>query len=635
MPATVASYGTWSSPVTPDLMGSTGSGLPIAGFAYVEPVQGRVCWTERRPADGGRSTLIRRDREGWLEELTPAPFSVGSRVHEYGGRCYAVAGGITWFSNRADDRIYRRDAGGGIRALTPEGELRYSDPCVDEAREFLYCVMEDHRGQGEPENTLVAVPAGGGEPRVIASGYDFYSSPRLSPDGSKLAWVCWRHPNMPWDETEVWVAELAGHGLEDSHQVAGAAGESVSSPSWSPSGQLHFLSDREGFTNLYRLDQEGPRAIGPQGLDGGGGYDFCPDGRVFYVLVREGSESLVLLDPASDHMKEIPTPFTYFCEVRTAGDRALVVAAGPEHLPAVALVSPEGEVEVLRSFPGDEVGRRYISRPTTLAFPTTDGAVAHGFLYLPANPDFEAPEGELPPLVVRGHGGPIGATYPVRHFDIQFFTSRGFAVLDVNYRGSRGYGRAYRQALYGRWGEADVDDCIAGARYVSEKGLVDPARIAIRGGSASGYTVLASLAFRDFYVGGVSYFGLSDLERFTLPGGTHKFESRYNTHLIGPYPEAAELYRARSPIHRAEDITVPVLLLQGSEDRVVPPEQTRGIAAKLQQMGVPVVVEEFQGEGHGFRRAENIRRSYESELAFLASTFELGDAAMVDVQRRA
>jgi dipeptidyl aminopeptidase/acylaminoacyl peptidase len=627
MSVTVAPYGTWASPVTPELIGAAGN--RVRSPENVEPAEQGICWTEQAPADG-RTTLFCRGPDGSVQELTPAPLSCESRVQEHGGHCYTVARGVTFFSNGADQRLYRRDPDGSTRALTPELDVRYTEPVADVRRELVYCVMEDHRADGEPPSSLVAVPMAGGSPVTLASGHDFYGSARLSPDGSQLAWVCWDHPNMPWDGTELWVGEVGENGLTDCYQAAGGDRESALFPRWSPRGALHFLSDRSGYSNLYRLDDEELTALGPEGVDCGeglplplfnGGYDFLPDGRVFLVLARDGSDSLALVGPGLG-MKEIPTPFTYIPEVRAAGGRALLVAAGPEHLRTVALVSPDGETEVVRRSAATDLDPGFSPRPVTVSFPT-DGASAHGFLYLPANPDFEGPSGELPPLIVQAHGGPIGATHPVRSLDIQLFTSRGLAVLDVNYRGSRGYGRAYREALYGRWGEADVDDCIAGAGYVTDKGLADPARIMIRGGSAGGYTVLASLAFRDFYAGGISRFGLSDLERFMLPGGTHKFESRYNIHLVGPYPEAAELYRARSPVHHAERITVPVLLLQGSDDPVVPPEQARGIAERLRALGRPVFVEEFEGEGHGFRRTESLVRAYHAELAFVAAVFDL------------
>jgi dipeptidyl aminopeptidase/acylaminoacyl peptidase len=629
MSVTVAPYGTWASPITPELIAATGN--RVRSPESVAPADEGICWMEQPSADG-RTTLLYRGADGSVTELTPAPLSCQSKVSEHGGCCYTVAGHVTFFANGADQRLYRREPDGRTWALTPElGDVRYSEPIADAKRQLLYCVMEDHRPDGDAETTLVAVPMAGGSPVTIVSGHDFFGSARLSPDGSRLAWVCWDHPSMPWDSTALWVGELGEDGsLVNSRQVAGGEHESALFPRWSPQGVLHFLSDRSGYTNLYRLDDAGPTALGPDGADTAeglplplfnGGYDFVPDGRIFFMVVKDGTDSLHLLGP--DGTKEIATPFTYIPEVRVAGDRALLVAAGPEQLRTVALVSPDGETEIIQPTPaGTDLDRGFTSWPETVSFPS-DGFTVQGFLYPPANPGFEGPPGELPPLIVQAHGGPIGCTHPVRGLDIQMFTSRGFAVLDVNYRGSRGYGRAYREALYGRWGEADVDDCIAGARYVTEKGLADPARIMIRGGSAGGYTVLASLAFRDFYLAGISRFGLSNLELFMRPGGTHKFESRANIYLVGPYPEAAELYRARSPVYHAEQFTVPVLLLQGSADPVVPAEQARGMAQRLQELGKPVTVVEFEGEGHGFRRAENLARAYHAELDFTDSVFHL------------
>jgi dipeptidyl aminopeptidase/acylaminoacyl peptidase len=390
---------------------------------------------------------------------------------------------------------------------------------------------------------------------------------------------------------------------------------------------LHFLSDRSGHTNIYRLGDDGSaRAIGPDGVDAGeglplplfnGGYDFLPNGRIFFMQVKDGTDSLHILAPDGG-IEDIQTPFTYIPEVRVAGDRAVLVAAGPDQLRTVALVSTDGKTEILHHDPPEtDLGSGFISWPETVSFPSS-GFTVQGFLYKPANPRFEAPPGELPPLVVHAHGGPIGCTHPMRALDIQMYTSRGFAVLDVNYRGSRGYGRTFREALYGRWGDADVDDCIAGAKYVTENGLADPNRIMIRGGSAGGYTVMASLAFRPgFYKGGISRFGLSNLELFMKPGGTHKFESRANIYLVGPYPQAADLYRERSPVYYAENIDVPMLVMQGADDPVVPAEQARGIVTRLEELGKPVTSIEFAGERHGFRRAANLILAYHAELEFL------------------
>ena len=605
-------------------MGAIGSG----GIGQVEVDGADVLWTEARPADGGRTTLVRRTPEGTVADLLPAPFDVGSRVHEYGGRAFAAADGIVWFSHRGDDRIYQLAPGGGEpRAVTAAGGPRLADFCADRARGLLFAVAEDHREPGEARNYLVTVSTMTGTIAEITGGYDFYGAPRLSPDGSRLAWVCWRHPDMPWDATELWVADVAADGtLSAASRIAGHPGESVVSPRWSPAGDLHFVSDRSGFWTLYAWSGGEPVLRGPGHQDCGGflrilnnnGYDITSSGRVWYATNRDGLHGLARIEPGSGGLTDVPLPFTYITDVRPYGEDVVFAGASPTTGQTVVRAGADGGWQEIRPpQDGERMPADWISVPEPITFAVPGGGDAHAFLYQPVNPRTTAPDGELPPLVVNIHGGPVWAAFGCLQPEAQFFTSRGLAYLDVNYRGSIGWGRAYRHALYGQWGVADVEDAVAAALAVTGAGRADPARVAVRGPSAGGWTALAALAFTDFFAAGVSAYGVSDPERFVLPGGTHKYESRYNTKLIAPYPEGKDVYDRRSPLRSAASISSPLLLLQGVEDRVVLPEQSRLIADAVRRNGVTCELVEFPGEGHGFRQAAHIAQAYEAELAFL------------------
>lgn len=596
-----------------------------------------VYWLEGNPTEGGRTTVVRLARDGSRTELTPAPLYVRTRVHEYGGGAYLAWHRTVFFSNFADQRLYRQDPGTPPRAITPEPQvpagLRYADATITSDGRTLLCVRERHTSAEGPEatNELVALAAdGSGEARIIAGGHDFYSSPRLSPDGRQLAWLSWDHPHMPWDGTELWVADLAPDGsLNAQRQLAGGDQESIFQPEWSPDGVLHFVSDRTGWWNLYRLRDGTAEALAPmdaefgspQWVFGMSTYAFLADGRIACIVSQNGFDHLALLRPG-EPLQDAILPYTTYGRIRASGNTLVFTAASPTESAAVIRLDTNTlELTVLgRSLdPSAVPADGYVSRPRAISFATANGATAYAIYYPPTNADFTGPSGELPPLIVKSHGGPTGMTQAQLDLGTQYWTSRGFAVVDVNYGGSSGYGRAYRERLRGQWGIVDTEDCINAARYLASRGDVDGRRLAIRGGSAGGYTTLCALVFHDDFAAGASYYGVADCE--ALATDTHKFESRYLDGLIGPYPEAREVYYARSPIHFADQLSCPVILFQGLEDRVVPPSQAEEMVAALRAKDLPVAYLAFAGEQHGFRKAETIKRTLEAELYFYSRVF--------------
>jgi dipeptidyl aminopeptidase/acylaminoacyl peptidase len=626
---TIAPYGSWRSPLTADAIASGDVTLSAPELG----ADGAVWWLERRPEEGGRYVLV---RDG--ASVTPGETNVRTRVHEYGGGAWLLHGETAFFTDFGDQRMYRVEPGSEPVAITPEppepGAVRYADGRATPDGTRIVCVRETH-GEGEPVNEIVSLPADGeGEPVVLASGRDFYSFPRLSPDGTRLAFTCWDHPNMPWDGTELWVAPLDRPGAL--RHVAGGPVESIWQPEWDDRGRLHWVSDRSGWWQLYRqgeqLTDERRAEVGyPQWLFGGSTYAFLANGDIAVVRCERGEERLhVLRGGEPGQLVDLGLPYTAFefPALRARGDRLLFVAASPATDPALVSWTAAGGAIELRSSSDEPLADGLVSRPRTLAFPTSGGRTAHAFYYPPANPDVEGPAGERPPLIVQSHGGPTGHSPPELNRETLFWTSRGIGVVDVNYGGSSGFGRGYRDSLQGQWGVVDTDDCIAAARYLVEAGEVDGDRLAIHGGSAGGYTTLCALVFHDVFAAGASYYGVADAE--TLATDTHKFESRYLDGLIGPYPEAAELYRERSPIHYAERLNAAVILFQGLEDEVVPPAQAETMVAALAANGVPHAYLPFEGEQHGFRRAETIVASLEAELSFYAQIFGFTPADAIE-----
>jgi dipeptidyl aminopeptidase/acylaminoacyl peptidase len=620
-----------------------------------------IYWTEARPAKQGRYFVVRCAPNGEIQDITPDDntYNIRTRAHEYGGGAFLVREGVVYFSNYRDQRLYRQRPGAPPEPLTPladapaatgnegaqrpatasssapaPGALRYADGVYDARRNRIVCVQEDHTGDGEPVNRVVAVDLSGSHTvQPLVEGNDFYSTPRLSPDGSRLAWLTWHHPNMPWNGTELWVADVRPDGtLTNAQQIAGGPEESVFQPQWSPDGVLYFVSDREtGWWNLYRLQPFGLEPLAaldaefglPQWIFGMSTYAFASERRIVCAYTQQGIWHLAQIDTITKAFTPISTPYTDISQVCAARGVAVFLGGSPTEARSVVRLDLDTlQTQVLRRSVGGteefEALRPYLSIPEPIEFPTAGGRTAYGLYYKPMNADFVAPAGEREPLLVKAHGGPTANASSTLALPIQFWTSRGIAVLDVNYGGSTGYGRAYRQRLEGNWGIVDVQDCIHGARYLVERGDVDANRMAISGGSAGGYTVLRALTpeGEPTFHAGASYYGVSDLE--ALATDTHKFEARYLDRMVGPYPEFRAVYIERSPIHHVDRLTVPMIFFQGAEDAVVPPSQTEGMVAALRKRGVPVAYFLFDGEQHGFRRSENIKRALDAELYFYA-----------------
>ncbi|HEY9699633.1 MAG TPA: S9 family peptidase [Trichocoleus sp.] len=630
----VAPYGSWKSPITSDLI--------VAGSIRLGEIRldgQNIYWSEGRPTEGGRNAIVCRTAAGETIDLAPMPLNARTRVHEYGGGAYMVAEGTVYFSNFADQRLYRQTSGSDPEPLTPEAPLRYADAILDKTRNRLICVREDHREEGhEPINTIATVPFNGGEAQVLVSGSDFYAFPRLSPDGSQLAWICWNHPNMPWDGTELWVAAVQADGsLSEPQKIAGGLTESIFQPEWSPDGTLYFVSDRTNWWNLYRYQDGKTEAICPKDAEFGlplwvfgmTTYGFESAESLICTYVEEGIQYLARLNTQTLELTTIETPYSSIGGLQvTSGIAAFVGGSAIAPSAIVRLDLTTGQTEALRYSSTLKIDADYLSVPQTIEFPTENGKTAFGFFYAPQNKDFQAPTGDKPPLLVKSHGGPTAATSASFSPSIQYWTSRGIAILDVNYGGSTGYGREYRERLKGNWGIVDVDDCVNGAKYLAEQGLVDSDRLCIDGGSAGGYTTLAALTFRDTFKAGASFYGVSDLE--ALAKDTHKFESRYLDGLIGAYPEQIEIYTARSPIHAVDRLSCPVIFFQGDEDKIVPPNQAEMMVDALKAKGLPVAYVLFEGEQHGFRKAENIKRTLDGELYFYSRVFNFSLADAIE-----
>jgi len=619
----LAPYGTWKSPITAELIAAQ-----TITLNEIATDGSDLYWSECRPREGGRYAIVHRTPSGQIVDRLPSEFNARTRVHEYGGGAFTAFDGVLYFINFSDQALYRLDPGGSPVRLSRTDGYRYADLAFDRRQQRLICVREDHTRPGEVVNTLVAIPRTGGDGRVLAEGYDFYSTPRLSPDGQHLAWLCWNHPNMPWDGTELWTADLkSDDGLDKPEQIAGGPGESIFQPEWSPSGVLHFVSDRSGWWNLYRRSG-GIEALcpmeaefgEPQWVFGMRSYAFLTEGQILCAYTQNGRWSLAQLETSSRHLVRLDLPYTDISDVHVASGFAYFLGgSGFEPSSLIKLDPASGGMEVLRRSIEATIEPGYLSAPQTIEFPTENSLSAHGMFYPPTNKDHTAPKGERPPLLIISHGGPTGATGTALNYRIQYWTSRGFAVLDVNYGGSSGYGRAYRQRLNGQWGLVDVDDCCNGALWLSRQGQVDSRRLAIRGGSAGGFTTLAALTFKKVFSAGASHYGVSDLE--ALARDTHKFESHYLDTMVGPYPERRDLYQARSPIHHIDRLATPLILFQGDEDQVVPPNQAERMYEAVRAKKVPVAYLLFKGEQHGFRRAENIQRTYEAELYFYSKVF--------------
>jgi len=640
-----APYGSWKSPITSDLIVGQ-----ITTLSDVRLAGDDIYWLEGRPQEQGRNVIVRAGPDGTATDITPAGFSARTRVHEYGGGSWLVAGGICIFSNFADQRLYRQVIGqSGPEPLTPaplipKRQLRYADGVLDQQRRRWIGVREDHTGEGEPVNAIVAIDLdrpGLSPGRMLAGGHDFFSSPRLSPDANRMAWLAWDHPNMPWNGTTLYVADIGADGDSvGTRVIAGGVAESIFQPEWSPdSDEIIFVSDRTGWWNLYAYEVATgttrplcpmPAEFGvPQWNFGMSTYAFAGARRIVCAYTNAGLGQLAILDFANGSLQAIETGFTEFGSVRADGDRVVFRGGAPDRPTSIITLDLRSRQHRILKRATDLLDRAepgvvsYITTVEPVEFPTTGGKTAFGLFYPPRSPDYAGGTDERPPLLVKCHGGPTSSASSTLNLATQFWTSRGIAVLDVNYGGSAGFGREYRERLKLNWGIVDVDDCVNGAKFLAQQGLVDSRRVVISGGSAGGYTTLAALAFRDFFQGGASYYGVSDAA--ALARDTHKFESRYLDWLIGPYPEEEERYRERSPVYHADRLSKPVIFFQGSEDAVVPPNQTEVMVEALRRNGNAVGYFLFAGEQHGFRQAANIKRCLDAELTFYAvEVFRIG-----------
>jgi dipeptidyl aminopeptidase/acylaminoacyl peptidase len=630
----IAPYGCWKSPITSDLIVGQSVGLSEIRL------DGRdIYWLESRPEEAGRSVVVRYAPENPKgEDMVSQPFNVRTRVHEYGGGAWVIAEGTLYFSNYEDQRIYRLDdVAAEPVPITPKGALRYADGVIDCRRHSWIGVREDHTASGhEPTNAIVLIDLGASQPDsgyALASGHNFFSSPRLSPDGRWLAYLAWDHPRMPWVGTTLYVLQLnpAGVPTGDSVAIAGGETESIFQPEWAPDGTaVFFVSDRTGWWNLYRcaLDTHSIEAVAPmeaefgqpQWVFGMSTYGFAGAGRVVCSYGSKGLDRLSSIELGSGRFTVFDLPYTDFSSVRAVGDR-VVFRAGSAAIPPsfVLLDLGTGKTEILKKstkIADDPSLARYFTQVESVEFPTEGNKTAFGLYYPAFNPDYRAPDDTKPPLLVKCHGGPTAAASSTLDLRTQYWTSRGVSVLDVNYGGSTGFGREYRERLDANWGIVDVNDCVNGARFLAKEGLVDGARSVITGGSAGGYTTLAALTFRDYFRGGASHYGVCDLA--VLARETHKFESRYLESLVGPYPDREDVYRERSPLTYADRLSVPVIFFQGEDDLVVPPNQAEIMVRSLRNKGTPVGYLLFSGEQHGFRKGENIKRSLDAELYFYA-----------------
>ena len=635
-----APFGSWKSPITSDLIVAD-----VVGISSPTWHRGELLWIESRPQESGRNVLVRRGNDGSERDINPAPFNIRTRVHEYGGGAWLLHNGAVFFSNFSDQHLYRQ----GLDEATPtqlthDDGLRFANGCVDEDRNRIVCVIEDHRGEGEAENFIGAIDLLSGDVTELSKGHDFYAAPVISPNGKQLSFMSWDHPDMPWDETIIWLTTLneAGMPTELCQVAGGKDGEqkiSAQQPLFSPTGELFFISDVSGWWNLYR--QSSAQSICPMNAEFGGphwgfglhSYDFLNDSQIVCNYGTGNVDQLAVLDTETGNLNNLDLPYSDLGGVSLNGQTLTTGAASPTTFPELITVDLEtGKHAVFKQSTTLTLDSAYYSVPETITFPTANEQIAHGFYYPPTNKDYtgtveDKNSQDAPPLVVMMHGGPTGATHSVLNLRTQFWTSRGFAVLDLNYRGSTGYGRDYRDKLIRQWGIVDVEDAVHGAEYLVQQRKADEDKLAIRGGSAGGYTTLSALTFTNTFKAGASHFGVGDLE--ALAKDTHKFESRYLDSIIGSYPDEIEIYHARSPIHHVDQMASPCIFFQGLEDKVVPPNQAETMVEALTEKGVPVAYVPFEGEQHGFRIAENIKRCMDLELYFYARVFGFSPADQI------
>ena len=646
-------YGSWESPITSKAI--TAGSVSLGGVKYCN---GSIYWLEGRPQEAGRNVLCKyapdstdkSERNG--VDVSPKESNARTRVHEYGGGALVFGKDESeiFYSEFTTQQLCQLLDGGESKPITPEGSrFRYADGVLSDDGKTMYCVREDHE-KPEPKNVVnevVEINVEDGSMKVLATGNDFYAHPRVSPDGKKLAYVTWNHPNMPWDATELRVASLGDDDTSsnkscDHELIAGEdADTSCIQPKWHPStGELYYICDKSGYYNLYRAGYK--PSILPMEYDFGGSapgwalgqqaFTFGNDGRLLATYSKDGSSVLVVAnvsdkDGAATDVQEfggkdgLPMMFG---GVAPGVSSDLYFMGGSPSTPSSVYkwnLESKGEATILACSSSLSFSDELISVPKQVEFPTTLGT-AFGYYYAPKNGAYTCST-EKPPLLVKAHGGPTACTGTSFNAGIQYWTSRGFAILDVDYGGSTGYGRDYRRRLRKSWGIVDIDDVCNGAKYLVKEGLADGDRLCIDGGSAGGYTTLGALAFRDVFKAGTSLYGIGDLT--ALAGDTHKFESRYLDGLVGLYPEEEALYKERSPIESVDTLSCPILLLQGVEDKVVPPNQAEMMHSALLEKGIPTCLKMYEGEQHGFRKAENIEDALDSELAFYGKVFAIED----------
>lgn len=631
-------YGNWPSPITAEMLTQQSAKLS-------EPQAcGRdLFWLESRPAEKGRNALV-QFADGTRKDVLAEPRSIRTRAHEYGGASYLVTPERIFCVLDADQRIYSIDrATQSLTALSPEAPLafenkwRYADFCWDKTRQRLICVREDHSiadhnaiPKIDERSEIVSIDLNG-KVNILVTGADFYSNPRLNSTGDKLSYLCWNHPQMPWDGTECYCADLNSSGdIIGTHLIAGSKTESIFQPQWSPNDELFFVSDRNNWWNIYRYSKQGVEIVcdmaaefaTPQWVFGMSTYGFLNDQKIFCCFSKDGQWNLGVINIAQKTLAKIQNEFKDITSIHCYNQQAYFLAASATQSSSLYRFR-NLLIESILPLHVNQLSSDDIAQPEAISFATSDNEIAHGFYYTPKNKNIIAPENIKPPLIVMCHGGPTGATETSLNIKIQFWTSRGFAVLDVNYRGSTGYGRQYRDRLKNNWGVTDVIDVCSGANYLIERGLVDKNKIAIRGSSAGGYTVLAALTFSGTFNAGASLYGIGDLE--ALAKDTHKFEARYLDSLVGAYPADKEIYRARSPINHIEQLNCPVIFLQGLKDKVVPPNQAEAMVAALTEKGIKNAYVTFAEEGHGFRQAESIQKAIEAELKFYQEVFQKED----------
>lgn len=634
----IKSYGEWKSPISSDLIVSNFIGLSSVKIDQ----NNNIYWLESRPQEKGRNVIVKYNQNGEKIDLTPINFNVRTRVHEYGGGAFLITENKIYFSNFQDQQIYRQDLtnlDALPQPLTNSENWRFADAILDEKRQRLIAVGEHHDPNfKEPENCLVSIDLLTGNVQKIVTGNDFFASPKLSPDGQYLAWLSWNHPNLPWDGTFLSLAQINDQGLLTQIKViAGSENESICELKWSLDHELYFASDKTGWWNLYHLNERGiieplypsEKEFGyPHWVFGESIFDFISDSDLLCTYTNNGTWNLARLNGKTKHFQELNLPFSSISYLQVNQQFAVFIGASATQPTAVVKLDLNSQnYQILCQATTLKIDPKYLSIPEQISFPSNHG-VAYAWYYPPKNGDFIAPKGELPPLLVKSHGGPTAAASSSFNLRIQYWTSRGFAFLDVNYGGSTGYGRAYREKLNRQWGLVDVEDCVNGAEYLAQQGKADRQKLAIAGGSAGGYTTLAALTFHHTFKAGASYYGISDLE--ALAQDTHKFEARYLDNLIGAYPEEKEVYYQRSPIHFTEGLSCPIIFFQGLEDKVVPPNQAEMMVKVLTQKGLPVAYVPFEGEQHGFRQAENIKRSLDGEFYFYAKIFNFEPADQIE-----